>query len=544
MRLLIKFTHGLGDAVQLTVVLRHLQRYLPNTMVDVWALHGKHSALRGLCSRVFSDHGEQPRESEYDQIMNLSWFECQRSFEAVPSTKPALCLQDVFGIAPDPELFYYAISPTPAAELAADEYLHAITGVDATNGKWPVCVLHYQGNTSSEKKNLTHDVALEVCRSVQSAGLTPVVLDWDHRSPLPDEKEIFCPHAGHPLWGGFGSGDAGTIAALVSRSQLMIGVDSGPLHVAAATNTPTIGVWTGHLPIRYFDRSHNVTHLVPANWRESMTRQQESVCERYYRFRERRSKTLARDICELAAELTGRSLQLPNDGTLVRAKTFLVRKDNVAQDLVIVDDVFFNDCYKLGIIPSVVQNAKVVVDIGAHIGTFATLVHRMNPAARIICVEACPENLEALNANVGHFAAVVHAACSYEPEELALCNSVRANCTSTGGSMVVPATELSSLAQGEYWPDARPLAKVNLEELGQQFGFNMIDLLKLDCEGSEFSILGGCDLSRVRFVVGEYHGQARWDRFREDRLAGWDYGHMSQGNDMGNFHLRNTQVTQ
>lgn len=541
MRVLLRFTHGLGDAVQLTVVLKHLRKHAPNWLVDVWALHGKHAAHRGLCSRVFSDHGEQPRDSEYDQILNLSWFECHRAFDDVPSTKASLCLSEIFRITPDPELCRYEIQPTPEAELAADQYLHGITGVDAVDGRWPVAILHYQGNTSAEKKNLSHDVALEVCRSLQSGGLTPVILDWDKRSPLPDGKDIHCPDSGHAIWGGFGSGDAGTIAALIQRSQIMVGVDSGPLHVAGATTTPTIGVWTGHTPIRYFDFAENVTHLVPADWRDAMRDNQTRLFEERYRFRERSTKSMARDIASLAAELLARDVTLPNDGSLTRMRGFWVRKDNIAQDLVIINDVYERDCYKLAIIPNVLDSAEVVVDVGAHIGTFAKLVHQRNPKARIFCIEACPENLEALRANVGQFATVIHAACTYDDGELALCNAVRPNCISTGGSKVVAAEDVAREAQGEYWPDRRPLPKVTLEQLGQQYGFDRVDLLKLDCEGSEFSILGGCDLARVRFVIGEYHGQNHWDRFREQRLSGWDYGHMSQSNDMGNFHLRNPE---
>ena len=541
MRVLLKFSHGLGDAVQLTVVLKHLAKYMPNWLVDVWSLHGKHTAHRGSCSMVYSDRGEQPRESEYDQILNLSWFECNRQFERVPSTKPALCLSEAFRVEPDPELFGYTIKPTPDAELAAEQYLREVTRQDATEGRWPVAILHYQGNTSAERKNLTHDVASEICRSLQAGGLIPIILDWDSRTPLGDGVDVFCPGSSHPLWGGSGTGDAGTIAALIQRSQLMIGVDSGPLHVAGATTTPTIGVWTGHLPIRYYDVADNVTHLVPADWRQNMSVSQASVFERLYKFRSRETNSIARDVVQLACDLTGRQFPLPHDGSLIRCRGFMVRRDNVAQDLVIVDDVYQQDCYKLNIIPQVVESAKVVVDIGAHIGTFARLIHSRNPAAKIICVEACPENLEALRANVGSFAEVVHAACCYEEGELALCNSVRPNCTSTGGSKVVAADAVASEAHGEYWPDRRPLEKVTLEQLGERFGFDRIDILKLDCEGSEYSILSGCDLSRVRFAVGEYHGQKQWDELRATKLAKWDYGHMSQANDMGNFHLRNPQ---
>lgn len=539
MRVLIRFEHGLGDAVQLTIVLKHLVKHLPTAIVDVWALHGKHSCYRGLCSRVFSDQGEQPRECDYDQIVRLSWFECNQSFERVPSTKAALCLRDVFHLDPDPSLFYYEIRTQLEHQERAERFLREITGREPDGGRWPVVLVHYQGNTSSEKKNLRHDVAAELCRASLDAGLVPVILDWDHRSPLPDGKDICCPGVGHPLWGNFGSGDAATMAALIERAALFVGVDSGPLHVAGSTTTPAIGVWTGHHPIRYFDRAENVVHLVPGDWRKSVTTAQAKVFEQLYRFREQTGK-LAPDICNLAAELLGRSMSVDAPGQFVRCRGFWVRRDNVAQDLVIVDDVYYSDCYKLGIIPTTIQEAKVVVDIGAHIGTFAKRIHEANPSAKIVCVEACPENLEALKANVGSFATIVHAACTYEDGELGLLNAVRPNCTSTGGSIVKPIEQVGDLAEGEYWPDRRPVPKVTLEQLGERYGFSQIDLLKLDCEGSEMSILANCDLSRVRFVVGEYHQHNQWEELRAARMGGWDYGHMSRSGELGNFHLRNT----
>lgn len=539
MRVLLKFGHGLGDAVQMTIVLKHLKKYMPNWLCDVWALQGKHSAMRGLASHVYSDLGEQPREAEYDQILNLAWFECNQAFDKAPSTKAALCLAEVFHIEPDAELFTYEIYPTQEAEVAAEEYLRNLSNVDPTNGKYPVAFVHYQGNTSADQKNLNHEVALEVCRSLMSAGLIPIILDWDRRSPLPDNREIFCPAATHPLWGGFGSGDAGILAALIERASIMIGIDSGPLHVAGSTTTPTIGVWTHHLPIKYFDIADNVTHLVPKEWREQMREVRAKVFEKYYKYVEQTETSIARDIVRLASDMLNRDMTLPNDGSLVMVKDFLIRKDNVHQDLTIIDDVFYNDCYKTNIIQKKVSEAKVVVDVGAHIGSFAKLIHEKNPSARIFCVEACPENIEALQSNVGHFATVIHAACSYESEPIALCNAVRPNCESTGGSRVVKQHELMEVANGQYWPDTRPLPKVTLEALSEYYGFETIDILKLDCEESEYSILGNCDLSRLGFILGEYHGQDRWDRFRAEKFADWDYGHMSQGSDMGNFHLVN-----
>jgi hypothetical protein len=100
---LIKFRHGLGDAVQLTTVLQHLKRYHPEWQVDVAALIGKHSAFHGLCRQVFVlDRDTLP--GPYDRILDLNWDECHTCFTHSPSTKAERCLQEVFRVAALPEL--------------------------------------------------------------------------------------------------------------------------------------------------------------------------------------------------------------------------------------------------------------------------------------------------------------------------------------------------------------------------------------------------------------------------------------------------------
>src|SRR5262249_3347224 len=130
-------------------------------------------------------------------------------------------------------------------------------------GRFPAVLIHYQGNTSGERKDLPHDLVRSVCEVVLRAGATPVILDWDNRSPLVNHESIHNPGANDELWGGTGTGDAEALAALIDQSALMIGVDSGPLHVAGATSTPTLAIWTQHHPVHYFDLAGNVTHLVP-----------------------------------------------------------------------------------------------------------------------------------------------------------------------------------------------------------------------------------------------------------------------------------------
>lgn len=262
---LLTFDHGLGDAVQLTIVLQHLRRWRPRWTVDVFCRRGKHTALAGLCRRAYHDHEPRPDESAYDRVYPLDWWECHERYEACPSTKPFKCLKEVFGIAPDPALFRYRIQIGSEARDRSAAYLASITPHSALrtpNHRFPVMLLHYEGNTSADRKNLSHDTARQLCRWAELAGLVPVILDWDRRSPLPDGVKIHCPTTGErDLWGNFGSGDAEILAALIDQAELMIGIDSGPLHVAGATSTPAIGIWTGHNPVHFFDVADNVYHL-------------------------------------------------------------------------------------------------------------------------------------------------------------------------------------------------------------------------------------------------------------------------------------------
>ncbi len=191
---------------------------------------------------------------------------------------------------------------------------------------------------------------------------------------------------------------------------------------------------------------------------------------------------------------------------LVFREGFWVRANNVEQDLVIVRDIVQGDAYRTALLSGPAFN--VVVDIGAHIGTFAVLWHAKNPSARIVCVEACPDNIPALQENVGSFATVIHAACTYQKQPLGLLNAVRPQCESTGGSMVVPLDQLDT-ARGQpgyrYWRDARPMPVVTLEDTMATLGVDRIDLLKLDCEGSEIDILANTpSRERIRFVIGEF----------------------------------------
>jgi ADP-heptose:LPS heptosyltransferase len=281
--ILIKFRHGLGDAVQLTTVLQHLAHYHPDWNVDVAALVGKHSLFHRLCRQASILRHAPVRSGIYSRVFDLAWHESPACYPDCPSTKAERSLKEDFGLKPVAKLCTYKVLPGENAIERASAYLAQVCRCEPDQDKrYPAVLIHYQGNTAVERKNLTHEIAARLCATVLEAGFVPVILDWDSRSPLPDGKKIHNPHSKLELWGKTGTGDGETLAALIQLSTLMIGVDSGPLHAAGATSTPAIGVWLGHHPLHYFGHADNVTHLVPED-HARLLRDGRAAGEAYFR---------------------------------------------------------------------------------------------------------------------------------------------------------------------------------------------------------------------------------------------------------------------
>ena len=314
------------------------------------------------------------------------------------------------------------------------------------------------------------------------------------------------------IWGGFGSGDAERVTALIAQASLFAGIDSGPQKCAGATDTPAIGSGPGITP-----SSSWTCAPISCTWSPPTTKP----------FRP--CSTPGRVLFPAATTATAfgpadatwptppPACWVPGSGQkrktgLVKAGDFWVRDDNMEQDLVVVKDVYDGDCYRTSLLGTFADD-EVIVDIGAHIGAFAKLWHKRNPRARIICVEACPENLDCLAGQRGRLRHRGPCRLHLRGGRTGPAQRGPAHCESTGGSTVLPADKLDdkSLHQPgyQYWHDRRPLPKLTLEELMAQLGVDHIDLLKLDCEGSEFSILEKTpSRSRIHFILGEYHGQS------------------------------------
>lgn len=132
-----------------------------------------------------------------------------------------------------------------------------------------------------------------------------------------------------------------------------------------------------------------------------------------------------------------------------------------------------------------------VVDVGANIGTFAFFIY--NQAKEIYCIEPVRENLNCLNAtvlenNLTKIKIIPKALSNYEAKGMMLTNGEAGDggwSLSTNGSYIVDVTTLNKLVEE---------AKIDY-----------IDLLKLDCEGSELQILDDFPTDKVGTIIGELH---------------------------------------
>lgn len=542
-RVLIRFSHGLGDAVQLSVVLKHLAKYRTTWSVDVVSRVGKHTAMRGLCNASYSERDSRPVESSYAAIYDLLWLENYNGYADRPNSKITNCLEEVFRIPYDRELASYQINISDASQDAARNYLASIGCKEREDGRFNAVVIHYQGNTSPEKKNLEHSDISAVCRALIAHGMVPVILDWDGRSSLPDQKKIFCPRVGeNDLWGSTGTGDAERIAALVSVAAFFIGIDSGPGKAASATSTPVLICWVRHHPIQFHDPCETTWHLVPHD-HCSIPPAQNPAVQKYfydnYNVKHYHPGAISSAIIKHVFENQG--VERKTAKGLVDIDGFWAPAEYPEQAWVIIEDVFWKDSYKIGIRPKP-TGEEFVVDIGANIGTFARKYHEHNPDAKIVCVEANPKAIESLSRNASGFAEIVNAACHYGKGKLVLLDTFNEAGESIGGSMIVDEAEAEK-AGPQYIASADPVVTTTLEEIMRRHGRNHIDVLKLDCEGSEFSILRGCDLDRIKFIFAESHGAARWAELVREKFSSGqhDIGCMTQSG-CGNFqtwHVEN-----
>lgn len=207
-----------------------------------------------------------------------------------------------------------------------------------------------------------------------------------------------------------------------------------------------------------------------------------------------------------------------------------------------------NDCYKFSTIRnfiarSAAKDIATIVEIGANIGEVTLLMHGYFPAARIVAFEAVKEYCDIAAARTRNIpnVAIHNKAVTAQHRFFDDLGEQRRGAAIdrvilkglpdggpgwVGGSMVFPLDHRRVADAGDdygYLKIDQAVTPITLAEIVAQEDLAEIDILKLDCEGCEHSVLGtaGPDvLKRIRFVVGEYHGFDRFTAVMRNRLFG------------------------
>ncbi len=199
------------------------------------------------------------------------------------------------------------------------------------------------------------------------------------------------------------------------------------------------------------------------------------------------------------------------DGAIVEVQTtdglvIAIRRNYM--DAAILAEVFLDRSYVRWM--AKMPDRPTVIDVGGYIGDFALFAVKYLNARKVIVCEPSPRNWTLLQRNVAN---------NHYDDRIDM-----VNVAVTSGEDVLMNVDAPDRGQARVtaYGDAavpRQLVRgVSLAGLIESHGVDVIDLLKIDCEGGEYAILNGAPLavlSRIRNLVFEFH---EIDRF-EAQLA-------------------------
>lgn len=257
--------YGIGDAVQMSAVLRHVAKYRPMWEVDYGAEEGKHQAGRDIVARTFALGKPYPSD-HYDAEVQILLYDTYAAWTDRPNTRVVSCLHERFGLDWDAECARYQVSVSREVGHEVCAGLSKFMCRRRRQGDVPVAI-HYQGDTAPHNKDLSHAQADRICDFILGRkGYSPLLLDWRNTSPVANRIDVCS--TGRECF----SRDWGRCVerntAIIAQCAAFVGIDSGPAKCASVTNVPALVVWTGHHPAVFHDPAPNTTHLVPVQYND------------------------------------------------------------------------------------------------------------------------------------------------------------------------------------------------------------------------------------------------------------------------------------
>ncbi len=141
---------------------------------------------------------------------------------------------------------------------------------------------------------------------------------------------------------------------------------------------------------------------------------------------------------------------------------------------------------------------RTIIDIGANMGSFMLYAAQNCPGAKIYCYEPEPRNFECLRQNVS---------LNVLGDRVAAIQSAVAS-RSGRREMGVALSPLHSLVTLDDTAERQLVNCTTLADILSKWALERVDLVKMNCEGAEYEILGNCaqeHLDRIGRIRLEYH---------------------------------------
>lgn len=144
-----------------------------------------------------------------------------------------------------------------------------------------------------------------------------------------------------------------------------------------------------------------------------------------------------------------------------------------------------------------IRQSKIIIDVGANVGFFCLYASSINSGVKIHAFEPFPKNAEQLNKNL-----------RLNPDsQVALHQAAVSDQTRVMELYFTPGDD-SGCTFNEIRSQSCPVKAISVNELFAACGIAKCDLLKMDCEGSELSILQVASpavLMTIQTIIMEYH---------------------------------------
>jgi len=177
-------------------------------------------------------------------------------------------------------------------------------------------------------------------------------------------------------------------------------------------------------------------------------------------------------------------------------------------DFIVANELFLDHQYRF--CDEVIRKAsRSILDIGGHLGFFSLLATTLNPTVPIYTFEPHAGNYEILKTNLKQ-----NRIKNVYPKQLAVSNTIGETELQLSKEDLNHSLEKAIEPTGE----AQKIQTITLERIFEKNQLEQCDLLKLDCEGSEFKIIYSTPkelFKKIRHIFLEYHDWTEGENSKE-----------------------------